>query len=206
MPATFTLGTSGHLFLVGGPRSGRSTALRTLVGALAEKVAARDLHVYGLDCGNGALLPLTALAHTGAVVRRTEVERASRLIRRLTEEVAWRQSVLGAHGFADIQELRSAAAPDDRLPYVLLVLDRWEGFMSDLADVDVGSLPGRHGHAAARGRIGRHPGRRDGRRTLNSARVASLVEAKLALRLPDRQDYASLGLKVREPPEEFPRC
>ena len=204
VPATFTLGTSGHLFLVGGPRSGRSTALRTLVGALAEKVAARDLHVYGLDCGNGALLPLTVLAHTGAVVRRTEVERASRLIRRLTEEVARRQSVLGAHGFADIQELRSAAAPDDRLPYVLLVLDRWEGFMSDLADVDVGSLL--DGMVTLL-REGASVGIQvvvTGDRTLNSARVASLVEAKLALRLPDRQDYASLGLKVRDLPEEFP--
>ena len=160
---------------LGGPRSGRSTALRTLVGALAEKVAARDLHVYGLDCGNGALLPLTVLAHTGAVVRRTEVERASRLIRRLTEEVARRQSVLGAHGFADIQELRSAAAPDDRLPYVLLVLDRWEGFMSDLADVDVGSLL--DGMVTLL-REGASVGIQvvvTGDRTLNSARVASLA-------------------------------
>ncbi len=204
VPATFTLGTSGHLFFVGGPRSGRSTALRTLVGALAAKVAARDLHVYGLDCGNGALLPLTALAHTGAVVRRTEVERASRLIRRLTEEVSRRQAVLGADGFADIQEQRAAAEPDDRLPYVVLVLDRWEGFMSDLADVDVGSLlDGMVTLLREGASVGMHVVIA-GDRTLNSARVASLVEAKLALRLPDRQDYASLGLKVKELPEEFP--
>lgn len=204
VPTTFTLGSSGHLFLVGGPRSGRSTALRTLVGALAEKVPARDLHVYGLDCGNGALLPLTALAHTGAVVRRTEVERASRLIRRLTEEVSRRQAILGAHGFADAQEQRAAAAPEDRLAYIVLVLDRWEGFMSDLADVDVGSLlDGMITLLREGASVGLHVVIA-GDRTLNSARVASLVEAKLALRLPDRQDYASLGLKVKEMPEEFP--
>lgn len=76
--------------------------------------------------------------------------------------------------------------------------------MSDLADVDVGSLL--DGMVTLL-REGASVGIQvvvTGDRTLNSARVASLVEAKLALRLPDRQDYASLGLKVRELPEEFP--
>ena len=56
--ATFTLGKSGHLYIVGGARSGRSTALRTIAVGLAEVTRSRDLHLYGLDCGNGALLPL----------------------------------------------------------------------------------------------------------------------------------------------------
>ena len=76
--------------------------------------------------------------------------------------------------------------------------------MSDLADVDVGSLL--DGMVTLL-REGASVGIQvvvTGDRTLNSARVASLVEAKLALRLPDRQDYASLGLKVRDLPEEFP--
>jgi DNA segregation ATPase FtsK/SpoIIIE, S-DNA-T family len=91
---TFTLGRDGHLCLIGGARSGRSTALRTIAGALAQSVPARDLNIYGLDCGNGALLPLTTLPHTGAVVQRSEVERASRLLERLTQEVTRRQEVL----------------------------------------------------------------------------------------------------------------
>ncbi|UMG93306.1 FtsK/SpoIIIE domain-containing protein [Nocardioides sp. TF02-7] len=56
-PREFVLGGSGHLYVVGGPRSGRSTALRTIAAGLAEVTRSRDLHLYGLDCGNGALLP-----------------------------------------------------------------------------------------------------------------------------------------------------
>ena len=39
--------------------------------------AAADLHLYGIDCGNGALLPLAELPHCGAVVTRTQTERAA---------------------------------------------------------------------------------------------------------------------------------
>jgi len=200
---TFTLGKDGHLFLIGGARSGRSTALRTIAGALAKSVPARDLNIYGLDCGNGALLPLTTLPHTGAVVQRSEVERASRLLERLTEEVTKRQEVLGRDGFADIEEQRNAAAPDQRLPYVVLFLDRWEGFMSDLSETDMGRL-----FDAMMGllREGASVGVQvvmAGDRTLLSGRVSSMVEHKFVMRLPDRSDYTSAGLRPKEMPEHM---
>ena len=42
--------------------------------------------------------------------------------------------------YADIDEQRQAVPADERLPYVVLLLDRWEGFISDLSEVDVGRL------------------------------------------------------------------
>lgn len=203
VPRVFTLGTSGHLYVVGGPRSGRSTALRTLAVGLAETLPSRDLHVYGLDCGNGALLPLSALPHTGAVVQRTEVERAGRLLDRLAEEAMRRQQVLGESGFADIDEQRAAAAPDDRLPYVVLLVDRWEGFVSDLADVDMGRLNDRVFSLLREGAsVGIHVVV-SGDRTLLSGRVATLVEHKLMLRLPDRGDYAMAGVRAKDVPDDI---
>jgi S-DNA-T family DNA segregation ATPase FtsK/SpoIIIE len=202
-PRRFVLGASGHLFVVGGARSGRSTALRTIAAALAESTPSRDLHLYGLDCGNGALLPLTALPHTGAVVQRTEVERAGRLLDRLLEEVKRRQDVLGRDGFADIDEQRQAVEPDARLPYVLLLLDRWEGFVSDLSEVDLGRL---NDAMLTLLREGASVGVQvliTGDRLLLSGRVAGLVESKLLLRLPDRTDYSLAGLKVRDVPENL---
>lgn len=202
-PREFTLGTSGHLYIAGGARSGRSTALRTIAVGLAEVTRSRDLHLYGLDCGNGALLPLAALPHTGAVVQRTEVERASRLLERLGDEVKRRQDVLGRAGYADIDEQREAAAPDERLPYVVLLLDRWEGFVSDLSEVDVGRLNDRMlGLLREGASVGIHV-IVSGDRSLLSGRVASLVESKLLLRLPDRSDYSSGGLKAKDVPEDL---
>ena len=61
-----------------------------------------DVHLYGIDCGNGALLPLAELPHCGAVVSRSQTERAARLIRRLAAEVRKRQELLAAAGFAGI--------------------------------------------------------------------------------------------------------
>lgn len=202
VPTTFTLGRSGHLFVVGGARSGRSTMLRTLAGSLAARVPARDLHLYGLDCGNGALLPLTALPHTGAVVQRTETERASRLLQRLRAEVSRRQEVLAASGYADIDEQRAGATdPDDKLPYAVLLVDRWEGFMSDLADVDLGSLlEAVLGLLREGASVGVHVVV-TGDRTLLASRTVSLVESKFLMRMPDKQDFAMAGLKVKDLPE-----
>lgn len=199
----FELGASGHLQVIGGPRSGRSTALRTIAAGLAEATAPRDLHLYGLDCGNGALLPLARLPHTGAVVQRTEVERASRLLERLSEEVTRRQAVLGAAGYADIDEQRRAVPADERLPYVVLVLDRWEGFVSDLAEVDMGSLNDRIMSLLREGASVGVQVVMSGDRTLLAGRIASMVESRFVLRLPDRSDFTSAGLRPKEVPEHL---
>ena len=68
------------------------------------------MHLYGIDCGNGALLPLADLPHCGAVVLRTQAERAARLIGRLGQELSRRQEQLAAGGFAGIGEQRAARA------------------------------------------------------------------------------------------------
>ena len=44
----------------------------------------------------------------------------------LSREVERRQQVLADGGFADISEQRRSARAEDRLPHVLLLLDRWE--------------------------------------------------------------------------------
>jgi len=199
----FTLGASGHLYVVGGARSGRSTALRTLAAGLAEVTTSRDLHLYGLDCGNGALLPLTSLPHAGAVVQRSEVERAGRLLDRLGEEVRRRQDLLGRSGYADIDEQRAGTDAAQRLPYVVLLLDRWEGFVSDLAEVDMGRLNDRMLTLLREGASVGVQLVLSGDRSLLSGRIGALVEDKLLLRLPDRSDYVTAGLKPKEVPEDL---
>ena len=67
-----------------------------------------DVHLYGIDCGNGALLPLAALPHCGAVVPRTQTERAARLLRRLRGRGA---SAAGAAGRRRLRRHRPSSAP-----------------------------------------------------------------------------------------------
>ncbi|MGC0421105.1 FtsK/SpoIIIE domain-containing protein [Embleya sp. AB8] len=106
---TVDLATFGHLLAAGAPRTGRSQLLRTIAGSLARHNSTADVHLYGLDCGNGALLALTELPHCGAVVRSTDTERAIRLIGKFTDEIRRRMALLGEHGYTDIAEQRAAA-------------------------------------------------------------------------------------------------
>ena len=201
-PVTIDFATFGHLYLPGAPRSGRSQALRTIAAMVARYTNSADVHLFGIDCGNGALLPLTKLPHCGAVVQRTQTERATRLITRLKAEVMARQEQLGTGGFADITEQRSAAAPGDRLPHLLVLLDRWEGFTTTLGEIDGGALTEAIWMILREGAsVGVHV-IIAGDRSLLTGRVSTLTEDKLVLRLTDRGDYSLAGLNPRKMPDD----
>jgi S-DNA-T family DNA segregation ATPase FtsK/SpoIIIE len=203
-PAEVRLDSFGHLLAAGAPRSGRSQLLRTIAGALALAHSSADVHVYGLDCGNGALLPLTELPHCGAVVSRNEAERAARLLHRLDAELSRRQEILAAGGFADITEQRAAGSDGDRLPHIFVLLDRWEGFTATLGEVDGGALTGVITRILGEGAsVGVHLAM-TGDRSLLAGRIAALCEEKLVFKLAEREDYALAGLRPRNMPAEIP--
>ncbi|WP_045741567.1 FtsK/SpoIIIE domain-containing protein [Actinoplanes rectilineatus] len=201
--ASLKLETFGHLIVAGAPRTGRSQLLRTIAGSLATAYSSADVHLYGLDCGNGALLPLNGLPHCGAVVSRSEVERAVRLIDRIGEEIRRRQGVLAADGFADVTEQRKAKSGTERLSHVFLLLDRWEGFLSTLGELDAGTLTDKIFTFLREGAsVGVHLVI-TGDRSVLSGRISTLTEDKLAFRLADKTDVAMLGLHPRNLPDEI---
>jgi len=207
--AGLSLTTFAHLMAAGAPGSGRSQLLRTIGGALALAHSCADVHMYGIDCGNGALLPLTELAHCGAVVSRSETDRAARLLRRLDAELTARQELLAGHGLANITEQRAAAAsagePYDRpLPHIFLLLDRWEGFTTSLGEADNGALTEVVTRILSEGAsVGVHLVM-TGDRSLLAGRISSLCEEKLVFKLADKEDYALAGLRSRDMPDDVP--
>ncbi|MDT7536879.1 MAG: segregation ATPase FtsK/SpoIIIE, family, partial [Actinomycetota bacterium] len=202
-PLALDLDTSAHLMVLGSPRSGRTTALRTLAGSLARTASADDVHLYVIDPGGG-LGALTALPHTGAVVGRDAPDRLDRVLTWLTDEVARRQSLLGAAGHAGISEQRAAAAPSDRLPHLVVMLDRWEAFLATYQDLDAGRFIElfyrllREGPSA-----GLHVVMTADRTGL-IGRVSSMIQDRVVLRLADRADYAGAGLPTRLIPDDLP--
>jgi S-DNA-T family DNA segregation ATPase FtsK/SpoIIIE len=201
-PATLSLDTFSHLMAAGAPHSGRSQLLRTIAAALALAHSCADLHLYGIDCGNGALRALTDLPHCGAVVTRTETERAVRLLGRLAGEVGRRQELLAEGGFADITEQRAATQRGERLPHVVVLLDRWEGFTTTLGDVDHGSLTDVITRILGEGAsVGVHLVM-TGDRSLLAGRISALCEQKLAFKLAEKDDYGLIGLRSRDMPDD----
>jgi len=203
-PALLALDSLSHLMAAGAPRSGRSQLLRTIAAALALANGCADLHLYGIDCGNGALRALADLPHCGAVVTRTETERAVRLLGRLAAEISRRQELLAEGGFADITEQRRAMSGGERLPHIVVLLDRWEGFTATLGEVDHGSLTDVITRILGEGAsVGVHLVM-TGDRSLLAGRISAMCEEKLAFKLAEKEDYSLIGLRPRELPDDIP--
>lgn len=197
-PACLDFATFGHLFAVGGPRTGRSQILRTIAGSIGRTHSAADVQLYGIDCGNGALLAVSELPHCGAVVRNTQTERAVRLINRLTAEMQRRVELLSEHGFADLGEQRAAVAVEQRLPHLVVLIDRWESFTISLGEIDNGALTDEIYRLLREGAsVGLHLVV-TGDRSLLSGRMSTLTDAKLVFRLPDRTDFSMIGINPRK--------
>ncbi|MDT0166775.1 FtsK/SpoIIIE domain-containing protein [Actinotalea sp. AC32] len=201
---TWDLAGGSHLAVAGQSRSGRSSALRLVAAGIAAQTSPRDVHVYGIDCGNGALLPLVAMPHVGAVVTRDQPDRVRRLLAMLGAEVARRQQLLAAGAFADVGEQRAAAAPDDRLPYVVLALDRWEGFVAAFEQSDGGQMLDqlltllREGQAVGLRAV------LTGDRTMLVGRMGAALEDRLLLRMPSPDDYSYVGMRQKDVPTRMP--
>lgn len=202
-PAVIDLDDFGHRYVVGAPGSGRSTTLRTTAFAAADAMPVADLHLYAIDCGNGALTVLNELPHTGAVVQRGQAERAKRLLTRLQTELGRRQQVLAAGNFASVTEQRELGDPGTRLPRMLVLIDRWESFMSTYGEVDSGKLVEivqellRDGASAGIHLV------LSGDRSLLSSRMSVLTDDAVVLRLTDRFDYGMVGIDHKKLPEEI---
>ncbi len=204
IPLSLDLVGGDHMMIIGGPRSGRSTALRTLAGVVARTTEPRDVHIYGIDCGSNALLPLVGLPHTGAVVTREQPDRVRRLIDRLRAEISRRQELLAERGASSAAEQRATAPPDERLPWMVVMLDAWEGYVSAFEKYNYGQLIEamqlvfREGSA-----VGLKAVVTADRRGL-TGQMSSAFASKLILRLADKADYGSAGLRHRDIPGEMP--
>jgi DNA segregation ATPase FtsK/SpoIIIE, S-DNA-T family len=122
-------GAAGNVAVVGAPQSGKSTALRTLVTALAATHDPGQVQFYCLDFGGGALASVRTLPHVGAVAGRAEPPLVGRMIAELESLVRSREAFFRDHGVDSIARYRQLRAQSDSDPFgdVFLVIDGWAG-------------------------------------------------------------------------------
>jgi S-DNA-T family DNA segregation ATPase FtsK/SpoIIIE len=198
--ATHDLTLGGSIGFIGGPRSGRTSALHTFVGRACEQLRPDQLHLYVLDCSGHGLQHLSGLPHCGAVVNRDDPSAVARLSAKLVEEVGVRQRMLADLGVRTLAEAHLTGTP---LPVIMVALDGWEGFASLSDDYDAG----RSVEALLRLlRDGAAVGITvliAGDRAMLGLRIAPALNQKLLLALNDRHDYTSAGLSVARLPSRF---
>ncbi|SCF41949.1 DNA segregation ATPase FtsK/SpoIIIE, S-DNA-T family [Micromonospora matsumotoense] len=203
-PFLLDLDRTGPVVIAGMARSGRSTALRALAVGLTTRNGPADVHLYALDHGGRALAPLAALPHCGAWVEGEEHDRTGRLLDLLDAEVARRTRLLAAGGYTALREQRAAAPTAERLPYLVLLVDRYEAFLAQHGETDGGRLVESLDRLLRRGSaVGVLPVLTTDRSGFGH-RLGSAVATRLVLRQADPEDVAVFGADPRGMPRTMP--
>lgn len=133
-------GANGHVVVVGGPQSGKSTALRTLVLGLCLTHTPAEVAVYALDFGGGLLATLSGAPHVGAVASRLDPERVRRVVAEVHAVLEHREGYFASAGIDAVATFRArraaGALPDEELGDVFLVVDGWATVRADFEDLE----------------------------------------------------------------------
>ncbi|RMI29786.1 type VII secretion protein EccCa [Streptomyces triticirhizae] len=129
-PFTLDLsGAGGHVAIVGGPRSGKSTAVRSLIASLALRHTPAEVRFYCLDF-SGTLFPFADLPHAGGVTGRLDAEVVNRTVAEVLELLETRERRFRELGVESMAGLRAGRAPagvaeGEVFDDVFLVVDGW---------------------------------------------------------------------------------
>lgn len=105
-------GGSGHLVVCGGPQTGKSTTLRSIVVSLAATHTTGAIRFYVLDLSGTSLSHLERLPHVAGVAHRGDPERVRRVIDEVTALID---------------------TPEDR--HTFLIVDGWQSITQDFEDL-----------------------------------------------------------------------
>jgi S-DNA-T family DNA segregation ATPase FtsK/SpoIIIE len=133
-------GATGHVAVVGGPRSGKSTLLRTVVTSLALTTTPLESQFFVLDFGGGTFAPLASLPHVSGVGTRSEPDVVRRIMAEVQGIVDRREAYFRANGIDSIETYRTrraAGRADDGYGDVFLVIDGWATLRADFDDIEM---------------------------------------------------------------------
>jgi S-DNA-T family DNA segregation ATPase FtsK/SpoIIIE len=133
-------GAAGNVAIVGAPQSGKSTALRTLITALAVTHDPSAAQFYCLDFGGGTLASLREWPNVGSVAGRADPQLTRRMIDWLSALVRSREMLfrdLEIESIAHYRRLKENQDPlCDRFGDVFLVVDGWPSLTREFETVE----------------------------------------------------------------------
>ncbi len=178
----------GHFLVIGASGTGKTTLLRTLALAAAHLFRPDEAELYIVSFGGRTLDLLARLPHVGAVVASDERERLSRLTRRLLAALEARRYAMARLHATDVETYNRRRSPDQPLLSAIFVLvdnfaELWRTLESDSDEAADWLRLLRDGRA-----VGIHFALTAPSLSLPYS-VLNLIEARFALRLPERGDY-----------------
>ncbi|GAA4587119.1 hypothetical protein GCM10023194_35140 [Planotetraspora phitsanulokensis] len=145
-------GAGGQAVVVGGPLSGKTTLLRTLISSLALTHTPTEVQFFCLDFGGGGLAALSGLPHMSGVGGRLEGERVRRIVLEVANIRAQREEIFLKRGFDSAhtyrEQLAAGQVPEDQFGDVFLVIDGWSVLRQDFEELEPHVLAIAHRGAA----------------------------------------------------------
>lgn len=127
LAASVDLEASGGLIVFGMGGSGKTTALRTIAAGLVQQGPPEAVRLFALDFTGRSLSQLAALPHTVGVATGDDLERVTRMLTMLRQELEHRRRVLARAHAETVSALRRQAGTS-ALPRLVLLLDSYAGF------------------------------------------------------------------------------
>ncbi|MFE5328429.1 type VII secretion protein EccCa [Embleya sp. NPDC056575] len=128
-------GAAGHALVVGGPRSGKSTLMRTMITSFALTHTPAEVQFYVLDFGGGGMVALSDLPHVGGVAGRLDAERVRRIVSEVKGILDRREEMFRVNNIDSIDTFRRRRAagtlPDEAWGDVFLFVDGWLTLRND---------------------------------------------------------------------------
>lgn len=134
-------GAGGNVGIAGGPQSGKTTLLRTMVSALALTHTPAEVQFYCIDFGGGGLSTLEGLPHVGGVATRRQAEQVARTIAEVRTLLRDREQLFtdaALEGMAEYRAKRAAGElADQQFGDVFLVVDGWAALRAEFEEHDM---------------------------------------------------------------------
>ena len=133
-------GAGGNMIVLGGPRSGKSIFLRTLIASLSWRYPPGRVALYAVDFGGGGLASLEDLPHVAGVAGRADPEKVRRVVTDVRSQLDRRERLFRRSKLDSPEALRRARAegkiPKDVPGDVFLLIDGWSQVREVLGDSD----------------------------------------------------------------------
>ncbi|MGH3435200.1 MAG: type VII secretion protein EccCa [Sciscionella sp.] len=134
-------GAAGHGVVVGGPQSGKSMLLRSLVMSMALSHTPEEVQFYCMDLGGGTLASLRNLPHVGGVAGRLDPDMARRMVAELTTLISERELRFRDNGIDSMADFRNrkrrGELPEDLHGDAFLILDGWASFKQEFESLEM---------------------------------------------------------------------
>jgi DNA segregation ATPase FtsK/SpoIIIE, S-DNA-T family len=123
-------GAAGNVAVVGGPQTGKSTLLRTMICSMSLTHTPEEVQFFCLDFGGGTLSQLRDLPHVSGVAGRLEADRCSRLVAEVFTVLEERERLFVDQAIDSMDTFRRRRRAGEQLedrPFgdLFLVVDGW---------------------------------------------------------------------------------